>query len=300
MREKTDLMASNPKLPKFIIAGATRSGTTTLHLALDKNPNIFMPAQKELHFFYRDGGFAQGEDFYANYFKDASSGQICGEASPTYFTRGYAVGKNGSHIFRMEEDSAIRLSQTYPDTKIILSLRHPARRAHSFFYRTVWQGHEKTESFEQAIEEELNGTRIPEKTPICPLYLSHYKTHLEHWLSLFPRENIHILIMEEWTKSPAKTLATIENFIGAEASNLKDEDIQQSNQGRRHVHPVIAPLTQIAPRSKIMRKLTRKLFTKQGYPELSQETYNKLCDVFEDDITYIEKVLGRTIEVWRS
>lgn len=293
-------MSSASKLPKFIIAGATRSGTTTLHSALDKNPNIFTPPQKELHFFYRDADFAKGENFYSTYFKDASNTQICGEASPTYFTRGYAVGEDGSHIFRMEQDSAIRLAQSYPDMKIILSLRHPAKRAHSFFYRTVWQGHEKTKNFEQAIEEELAGTRTPEKTPICPLYLSHYKTHLEHWLSCFPRENIHILIMEEWTTSPAKTLKDIETFVGAELSGLKDEDIQQSNQGRRHVHPLLAPLTQIAPRSKIMRKLTRKLFTKQGYPDLSKDTYNKLCKIFEDDIAYIEKILGREIKVWRS
>ena len=82
-----------------------------------------MPPQKELHYFYRDGDFAKGEAFYADYFKDASDTQICGEASPTYFTRGYAVGEDDSyHIFRLEEDSAIRLAKTYPDMKIIFFL----------------------------------------------------------------------------------------------------------------------------------------------------------------------------------
>jgi hypothetical protein len=292
-------MSSAVRKPDFIIAGATRSGTSTLHHALSKSPHIFMPSQKELHFFYKDGDYEQGKAFYAEYFDGASNDVICGEASPTYLTKGYTLDASGAHQWQPEDDSAVRLKETYPDMKIVLSLRHPAKRVHSFFWRVVWQGHEHAISLEQAIEAELMGERKPEETPLCPLYLSHYKTHLEHWFQHFPKENILILIMEEWTKDPAGAIAKIEEFVGAKPSGLVNEDIQATNQGRRVAHPFLEPLTRIAPKSKIMRKLTRKFLTKQGYEPLSDETLEKLAKVFSEDIDYLEGVLGRKIEVWR-
>ena len=39
------------KKPNFIIAGFPKCGTTSLHHYLGEHPEIYMPAQKELHFF---------------------------------------------------------------------------------------------------------------------------------------------------------------------------------------------------------------------------------------------------------
>lgn len=288
------------KLPDFIIAGATRSGTSTLFEALRKNHNLFLPEQKELHYFYRDGDFEKGNEFYAQYFKDAPESTLCGDISPTYLTHGYTLDHDLKHKWQPENDSAIRLHQTFPEMKIIITLRHPAARAHSFFYRTVWQGHEKAGDFEQAIDEELAGSRTPQKTPLCPLYLSHYKTHLEHWLNHFSKGQILLLIMEEWTQKPAKTIRHIEDFIGAPPSGLTDEAIKPANQGRSTSNPLLKPLSRIFPKSRIMRKLNRRLLSKTGYDKIAPQTLGKLNPVFEEDIAYVEKYLGRPITAWRN
>ena len=39
------------KKPNFIIAGFPKCGTTSLHYYLEEHPEIYMPTQKELHFF---------------------------------------------------------------------------------------------------------------------------------------------------------------------------------------------------------------------------------------------------------
>jgi len=39
------------KLPDFLIVGAAKSGTTSLHYYLRQHPQIFMPKLKELWFF---------------------------------------------------------------------------------------------------------------------------------------------------------------------------------------------------------------------------------------------------------
>ena len=38
-------------LPNFIISGFPKCGTTSLHYYLSEHPDIYMPDQKELHFF---------------------------------------------------------------------------------------------------------------------------------------------------------------------------------------------------------------------------------------------------------
>ena len=258
-----------------------------------------MPGQKELHYFYRDKDFEQGKEFYAEYFKDAGEGQLCGEASPTYLTHGYALDGSLQHSWKPDNDSAVRMKQEFPEMKIIISLRNPVRRAHSFFWRTVWQGHEKTRDFETAIQEELDGMRTPKLTPLCPLYLSHYKIHLEHWFKHFSQDNVLLLVMEEWTKQPAQTIARIEDFIGAQSSGLKDTDIQKSNEGRRVVHPVLKPLTKILPSSRVMRAVNRRFFSKQGYEDIRPETAEKLRQIFEDDIKFVEEIMGLEIPAWR-
>lgn len=73
----------------FIIAGATRSGTTTLHDLLSRNAHIFMPAKKELNYFWKDQNYNQGLKLYQSFFVPAKEDQILGEASPSYLDRGF-------------------------------------------------------------------------------------------------------------------------------------------------------------------------------------------------------------------
>ncbi len=288
------------KLPDFIIAGATRSGTSTLFEALSRNDNLFLPKQKELHFFCRDADYGRGQNFYASYFKSAPKAALCGDISPTYLTHGFTQDDKLNYRFQPANDSAVRLHQTLPDTKIIITLRNPATRAHSFFWRTVWQGHDTAESFEQAVEEELSGKRKPEHTPLCPLFLSQYKTHLAHWLNHFDKDHILLLVMEEWTRESAKTIRRIEDFIGAPHSNLQDCDIEQTNEGRSLYNPFFKPLTRIAPKTRFMRKLTRNVLSKPGYKPLNPQTLKNLAPIFEQDIVYVENWLGRPLPAWRA
>lgn len=292
-------MSSRSRKPDFIIAGATRSGTTTLHQVLRGHPDIFMPEKKELHFFDHTADYQKGEDFYSSYFNPALDNQVVGEATPSYFTHGYTVNEKGQHEWSPDDDSARRLHDMCPDSKLIISLRHPVDRAHSFFWRTVWQGHETSESLEQAFKEEMDGQRSPEKTPLCCMYLNRYKTHLEHWLNFFPKENICVVIMEEWSKEPLPGLDEITQFLGV-SSFARDFQMPVVNQGRRIKHKSFATLARKYPRSKVMRFFTRHFFSEPGYQKITAEERKKLQPYFDKDIAAIESFLGRSIKVWRA
>lgn len=70
-------------LPDFLCIGSQRAGTTWLHECLREHPDLFLPEQKELHFF--NSSFDKGLEYYSSMFKGGVYGeQKFGEISPNY------------------------------------------------------------------------------------------------------------------------------------------------------------------------------------------------------------------------
>ena len=117
-------------VPDFIVIGAGRSGTTSLHHYLTQHPQIAMSRQKETNFF---AALADREKMnnekrsseiypvrsdaeYASQFSHADPKQICGETSPRYI---YAQG--------VPEQIATNAAKA----RLIVILRDPVERAWS-------------------------------------------------------------------------------------------------------------------------------------------------------------------------
>src|SRR3954454_424581 len=69
-------------LPKLLIIGAQKCGTTSLHTYLDAHPDVHMAAEKELDFFIEDRAWQRGLEWYATRFRDDAG--VRGESSPNY------------------------------------------------------------------------------------------------------------------------------------------------------------------------------------------------------------------------
>src|SRR3954467_12596217 len=57
-------------LPDFLLIGAAKSGTTTLHAWIAAHPDVAPPTTKEIHYF--DYSYYRGEDWYRTHFPLAS------------------------------------------------------------------------------------------------------------------------------------------------------------------------------------------------------------------------------------
>ena len=105
-------------LPKFIIVGTMKGGTTILYEFINCHNKVDTASQKEIHFFtlypYK------GTDWYKSHFYP-KEGNISGEASPTYFD----VANTPS--------IPLSIKSLIPDIKIILIVRDPIERAVSHF-----------------------------------------------------------------------------------------------------------------------------------------------------------------------
>jgi Sulfotransferase domain len=206
-------------LPDFVIIGAAKAGTTSLYGWLSEHPHVAPASQKEVHYF--DYNFYRGEDWYRAHFPlelerawfAAEHGRpfLTGEASPPYIAHDWAPE---------------RLARTLPNAKLLVTLRNPVDRAYSQFQMSRREGEEPFASFGEAVDAEaerlgpeLARTRIDRRYSSWPIgcwsYLlrSRYAEQLERWFGLFPREQFHILTLEDLSCDPQPTLDRVHEFL---------------------------------------------------------------------------------------
>jgi len=133
-------------VPDFVIAGAMKSGTTTLHAMLAEHPDVFM-ADNEL-FFYDMDDLAQHPDFFE--FKNNQWHYPCFEDDPEGFLAWYKeqfktceahqLKGEDSTTYLVSELALKRLKAANPNVKLIIMLRHPTKRVYSHYWHMVRAG----------------------------------------------------------------------------------------------------------------------------------------------------------------
>ena len=110
-------------LPDFLILGAQKAGTTSLHRYLEQHHAVLPPSTKEVHYF--DVQWWRGEKWYRSNFPTARHRRarrlpdgrpaISGESSPYYLAHPLVPA---------------RVKQTIPAVPMIVILRDPIERAY--------------------------------------------------------------------------------------------------------------------------------------------------------------------------
>lgn len=206
------LSSSNSRvLPDFLVIGAMKAGSTTLHQYIVNHPNVIPAAIKEVHYF----DYYYGSHFWyrSNFPKKDDMNKngisfVTGEATPQY-------------IFHTLTPK--RVYDLMPNVKLMAVLRNPIDRAFSHYNHNVRKGNESL-SFEDALfnrEEELN--REHEKlvsNKDCDIvfyerynYLNYgkYAEQLSEWFKFFPKEQFYICKTEDLSTD---TLMQMYDFLG--------------------------------------------------------------------------------------
>lgn len=286
------------RLPDFMIVGATRSGTTSLHHYLGSHPDIFLPAEKELNFFSRGSQHLQRLPEYRHAFRAARKETVIGEASPMYWVRGMSRDHSGDYQFNLGDDPGSRLAAVLPGVKTIISLRDPVRRAYSQYWRNHCRGQDTAASFLDSLQEEREGRRTPQQTRMCWIYHNSYTVHLRRWFELFPRDQIKVLIFEEWTQRPQQTLRDLLEFLEVDP-DWAPEDFSRRNAGweprSQWWADWVSPWLSQTPGLRRLERWNRRA----GYSDLSGDTYLRAQDIFADEISELERLLGRDLAPWQ-
>ena len=271
-------------LPNLIIPGASRSGTTFLFGLLGQHPDIFVPDRKELQFFEKEGEFKKGMSYYEEYFSKATNEKIRLEISPPYFHKGLLLGENFEHLYWPEDDAATRIRNAIPNVKILITLRNPVHRLYSQYHKNFFQGKEKL-PLKKALSLEKAGERTKVDTPYCWIYKNHYSIHLEHWFSLFPAENVKVIIFEEWINSDVLQKQVLK-FLGLKDFEF-DFGVKNRNTGKKYENSW--------RNRKFFNFLSRK-----KYRKINAKEYKMIQSYIGSDLQRVEEILGRDLSVWKK
>lgn len=215
------LTSAGRLMPSFVIAGAQRCGTTSLHKDLAQHPCVLEPIRRKgVHYF--DVSYGHDLAWYRGHFPTRRTARrvareegvdtvVTGEASPYYMFHPLA---------------AERIARDLPGVKIIVMLRDPVERAYSAHAHEYARGYE-TEPFARALElEEPRLEGEAERLRAEPLADSHAYRHqaykargryieqLETLTGLFGRERIHVVDSEAFFTDPEPVFTGVCAFLG--------------------------------------------------------------------------------------
>ncbi|XP_062839637.1 bifunctional heparan sulfate N-deacetylase/N-sulfotransferase 3 isoform X2 [Anolis carolinensis] len=195
------------RLPKFLVIGPQKTGTTALYLFLIMHPSIISnsPSPKtfeEVQFFNRNN-YHRGIDWYMDFFP-----------TPSNVTTDFLFEKSANYFH--SEEAPKRAASLIPKAKIITILIDPSDRAYSWyqhqrshkdptalkftFYQVITAGHHSSPDL-----------KALQKKCLVPGW---YATHIERWLTYFPAYQLLIIDGQQLRNDPAIVMDEVQKFLG--------------------------------------------------------------------------------------
>jgi hypothetical protein len=247
------------RIPDFFIVGQPKSGTTALYEMLKRHPQIYMSEVKEPFYFAVDnplperpgerrwtaldqtGIRAESLDQYLSLFAPAAPDQLAGEATTSYL---------------WSRTAAVRIAELQPDARIIAILREPASFLRSLHLQLLANRHETETDFRKAVELDdarREGRNVPDHSvwPAALIYSDRvrYVEQLRRYHSVFPSEQILVLIYDDFRSENEATIRRVLRFLDVdERAPVEVMD----------VHPTVRV------RSRRVRALARSLTVAEG------------------------------------
>ncbi|XP_059474716.1 bifunctional heparan sulfate N-deacetylase/N-sulfotransferase [Neocloeon triangulifer] len=194
------------QLPRFLVIGPQKTGTTALYTFLSMHPEISsnfpsMDTFEEIQFF-NGKNYYRGLDWYMSFFPvpTNSSAQFLFEKSATYF--------DGELVPR-------RAHALLPDAKLVTILISPAKRAYSWYQHM--RAHKDPVALNYSFYEVITASETSPK-PLRELrnrclLPGKYSQHLERWLSLYTPQQLHIIDGEQLRVNPVEVMNNVQKFL---------------------------------------------------------------------------------------
>ena len=267
--------------PDFVIIGAMKAATSTLHDQLAQQEGIAMSEPKEPCFFSDDEVFARGLGWYESCFSGAAEGDLIGESS--------------THYAKLPDlpHAAARLHAHRPDARIVYVLRHPIDRLVSHFmhgWSEGWYG----DSIAEAIEREASLVDY-----------GRYAMQVRPWLERFGAERVLLIAYDGLRTRPQAELDRLGRFLGVAstltwrddlgARNVSTERVRQGWFRRWFVDPAWATALRRAAVPKALRTRVREQMQMRERPSLADADRARLAEVFDADLAELSRWTGRSI-----
>lgn len=295
-------------LPDFFVIGAQKAGSTYLLQCLGEHPQIFMPPGEIA--FFEDSLYAEERigDF-EKHFANARPDQVVGVKRPNLLGH---------------PECPERLRRHMPRLKIIAILRHPVERAVSGYFHYMKTGLLPIVPVDEGLRKIIDGQYpdIPRAQEVLEFGL--YGKHLTHYSQFFPRENFHVMLLEDMKRDARGELSKLYQFLGV-ATDFHPQSFDSrpmkapysitrlrlwdaidrhcrtwSPDGKyfeRKRGVLTTPL--VALNNALDRYVWDRLFP-AGRPQLPQDLEQRLIEFYREDARCLQEWLGRELIEWED
>jgi hypothetical protein len=296
-------------MPNFFVVGAARASTTSLNRYLSQHPEIFIPPGKEMHFFAAEHFPCTGpgdesmnrlvvrdEKQYTQLFDGVTAEKAIGETSPFYLCL---------------PGTAERIARAVPDAKILMILREPVARAYSAYMFLAREGRE-TLSFEEGLNLEAERKAKGFEPMWWYKELSLYYSQVKRYLEVFGREQVKVLVYEEFYADPASGLRDVFAFLGVRQDVAIDTSIHYNVAGEVKARKLYTRLTNFIRNPNALEKRIKSLVPRQVRRvwatkavnmlvrpvPMDRQLHAQLGPYFLEDVAKLEELLQRNLLCW--
>lgn len=258
--------------------------------------------------------FACGEDFgsdaaWAPFFQHYRGEPQVGEATPGYL--------HLPHVPR-------RIATTFPDAKIIMTLRDPVERAYSDWWMHHARGDDRAD-FDQAMRicvegsdrqsrddhelswgEHLDSAGSGQIRARPYLEIGRYAEHLARYREFLPDAHIKVMLFDDLRRSPRGAYREVCEFLGVDAAATVDETASNDvhsvmlGRARRLRHSGFGQAAaRLIPGSAL--SAVRELLVARGgsRPPMPDATRNWLAAYYGPHNERLARVIGRDLSSWQ-
>jgi hypothetical protein len=286
----------------FVIVGAQKSASTSLHRCVGEHPSVWMPRAEVMTF---ENGYFDSESLarLRQLLRREGQGRLVGIKCPNYFAR---------------PECPERLHHFAPDSKVIATLRNPVDRAISAYFHYMKIGRLPVEPIEIGLPRLLDaecGKSLPHVGDV--LEFGMYARHLRRFLDIYSKDKI--LILTDTAPIDYARMRRVFQFLGVDPSYRPRSMMKTVNEGvyslarirfvRMRNSSVFSPDLMREKRgvrawvvnAAIMstdRTILRGLIGNRQ-PQLSSTLRGRLYERYRDDIDDLERLIGEDLSAWR-
>lgn len=311
--------------PNFLIVGAVKAGTTSLHEYLQMHPQVYMSPVKETNYFsdadmlfdhfnvdYRQDinvaldkylagpmdtkihiAHVRTAEQYALLYKNVHNELAIGEVSNSYL---YCPG------------TAARIRAELPDAKIVMILRNPIERLYSQFLMNVKLG--KIAERDLLKEIAADQAKAIKGWGVSHLYLEvgAYYAQVKRYFDLFPKEQIKVMFYDDYKRDPKKAMRDLFTFLGVDPAFEPDMSQRYNEAGMPRFGKLNYWLTQIGVYGLVKRlfsaglkeKLKSLIYTRKNIPTIQPEEKAWLVEYYKVDVQNLSKLINKDLNHWLS
>ena len=299
----------NSNLPNFLIVGAAKSGTSSLHNYLNQHPEVFMPSYNEMGMKVKEPRFLIKDlvqhrlnygiwEFkeYQDLFVNSHKYKAVGEATVLYL---YYYQHTIQNIKYYIGD----------DVKIIIMLRNPIERAYSA-YLFASRTYQENKTFEEALT--YSSERYKKDDTLSPMILykelGMYYKMVKAYIDNF--KDVHIVLYDDFVLQTGIEVQRVFKFLNVcEVNNIDTSKV--INAGGKQWDS--STMKSLLMKEGLFKKFSRALipehiraeiktflidvFTSRA-DEINAATREELIRYYKQDIKSLERLINKDLSKW--